>query len=151
MTGWWILPMTALLAMAKRVTMRTDPCWMPFSCVHREGRTLSSCTRSCLINMNVHKQIGTCSWNYNWWRVWRIPYSHTHTHATTWMCMHPHAPPPQTHTHTYKTHYTPWKVLRRRQSIAPLYLNLGTRRGVSGQHHAPAALYQWGRNPWYPS
>jgi hypothetical protein len=23
--------------------------------------------------------------------------------------------------------------------------------GVSGQHHTPAALYTWGKSPWYPS
>jgi hypothetical protein len=31
-----------------------------------------------------------------------------------------------------------------------LILNLGTRWGVSGQHHAPAALYPRGKDPPYP-
>jgi hypothetical protein len=31
-----------------------------------------------------------------------------------------------------------------------LMLNLGTRRGVSGQRHAPAALYPREKDPRYP-
>jgi hypothetical protein len=38
----------------------------------------------------------------------------------------------------------------REEVYLQLLLNLGTRLTVSGQRHAPAALYPRGKEPWYP-
>jgi hypothetical protein len=46
--------------------------------------------------------------------------------------------------------YTPWKRLGGEEVQLLLINYLGTRWGVSGQHHAPAALYPRGKGPRYP-
>jgi hypothetical protein len=43
--------------------------------------------------------------------------------------------------------YTPCSRFEWEELYLLLFLNLGTRRGVSGQHHAPAALYPGERGP----
>jgi hypothetical protein len=39
--------------------------------------------------------------------------------------------------------YKPWRRLVKEKVWLLLILNLGTRKGLSGQHHAPAELYPW--------
>jgi hypothetical protein len=42
------------------------------------------------------------------------------------------------------------EALGGRESIAPTHSRPWHKIGVSGQCHAPAALYPWGKDPWYP-
>jgi hypothetical protein len=46
--------------------------------------------------------------------------------------------------------YTPWRCLGGEEVQLLLIHDVGTRRGVSGQRHAPAALYPRGKAPRYP-
>jgi hypothetical protein len=45
---------------------------------------------------------------------------------------------------------TPWRRLGEEEVLPVLILNLGTRWGVNGQHHAPAELYPRLKDPRDP-
>jgi hypothetical protein len=49
-----------------------------------------------------------------------------------------------------QSRYTPWRRLGGEEVQLLLILDLGNRRGVSGQRHAPAALFPTGKGPPVP-
>jgi hypothetical protein len=60
-----------------------------------------------------------------------------------------HTKPINTKYKVKQSHYTPWSRFGGR-GIAPTHSRLRHYMGVSGQRHAPAALYPRGKDPWYP-
>jgi hypothetical protein len=60
--------------------------------------------------------------------------------------LHPHFPKIILHKKVKLSRYTPWRRMGVRRYSSYSYLTSAL-DGVSGQHHAPAALYPRGKNP----
>jgi hypothetical protein len=80
-TGRWTLLVMPFMAMAKKVTLRTDPWGTPFSCMRGGDRTVPSWTRYRLLDIKLSKNIGKCPFICQWWRVHKIPYRQAVSYA----------------------------------------------------------------------